>query len=96
MNPTDVFKSLGFGGTVQPPDFSFTGKHAKIGFVTTKVDGKWYVSPTRTLLDDVVATLKLVQPSDLDKGRDWVNQLKDSFFGGSFTTSTSETATTEG
>ena len=81
-NPTDVLKSLGMASDLAPPQFSFTGKHPKVGIVATKVDGKWYVSPTRTVLDDLVASLKLVQPSDLDKGRDWFQQLTQSFSGG--------------
>ena len=80
-NPADVFKTFGFGALDLPttPTFSFAGKHAKVGFVTTKVDGKWYVSPTRTILDDLVEVVKLVQPSDLEKGRDWVQQLQETF-----------------
>lgn len=67
---------LSLFGDVQPPQFSFAGKHAKVGIVATRVDGKWYVSPTRTLLTDVVAAMKLVEPSDLDKARDWFKQIQ--------------------
>lgn len=82
-NPLDALQQ--FGGTggaanLPPaPDFSFKGKRPKVGIMTVKVDGTWYVSPTRTFLDDLVATLKLVQPSDLDKGRDWFTSLARSF-----------------
>jgi len=81
-NPTDILKSFGVSSDLQAPKFSFAGKHAKVGIVATKVDGKWYVSPTRTVLDDVVASLKLVQPSDLDLGRDWFQHLMQTFSGG--------------
>jgi hypothetical protein len=42
---------------------SITG--AKAGVRAVKVDGKWYVSPTRTALDSFVATLKAIEPGDL-------------------------------
>jgi hypothetical protein len=32
---------------------------------TVKVDGRWYVSPVRTMLDGLVASLRSVQPGDL-------------------------------
>ena len=50
-----------------------------VGIVATRVDGKWFISPTRSLLDNLVAYLSLVQPSDLEKGIDWVEALRTSF-----------------
>jgi hypothetical protein len=61
------------------PAFSFLDKTPDVGFVTTRVEGKWYVSPTRTLLDSVVAVLRVVEPSDLDKARDWWGELQETF-----------------
>jgi hypothetical protein len=39
------------------------------------VDGKWYVSPTRTMLEGLVGELKLFQPRDLTTIRDYVQQV---------------------
>jgi hypothetical protein len=38
----------------------------EIGFVAVREDGAWYVSPTRTLLEGIVATLKVLDRKDLD------------------------------
>ena len=83
-NPTDVLgmSPFGFFGNpqeVQPPKLSFAGKHAKVGIVTTKVDGEWYVSPVRTLLEDMVAVMRLAEPHDLDEIRDYFDRLSESF-----------------
>ncbi len=39
---------------------------AKIGFSTVQIDGKWYVSPMRTMLDMVTAQMKIYEPKDID------------------------------
>jgi hypothetical protein len=39
---------------------------AKIGFSTVQIDGKWYVSPMRTMLDAVTAQMKIYEPKDID------------------------------
>jgi hypothetical protein len=39
---------------------------AKIGFTTVQIDGKWYVSPMRTMLDAVTAQMKIYEPKDID------------------------------
>jgi hypothetical protein len=79
--PTDA---LPFGD-LEIPEFSFVEKSLEVGFVATRVDGKWFVSPVRTILENVVAALRLVEPDDLDKGVDWLENLQGLFtesFGG--------------
>jgi len=41
------------------------GMMANTGVVTTEVDGKWYVSPLRSLTDVQVTALKSLQPEDI-------------------------------
>jgi len=48
------------------PLAKLTNSHADLGFVTVRRDGKWYLSPVRTVLDDATALTKVLQPSDLD------------------------------
>jgi hypothetical protein len=50
----------------------------------TRVDGKWYVSPVRTVLDSLVAELHLFQRSDLEKLGDYVSDVFESMFTPSF------------
>ena len=83
-NPTDALGVTPFGlfgdpTQVTPPKLSFTGKTARVGIVTTKVDGQWYVSPVRTVLDDLVAVMRLAEPHDLDEIRDYFDRLTSSF-----------------
>lgn len=91
-DPTSVLGLLGgglpFGGlpeldaeTMTPPSLSFDGEQPDVGIVTTEVDGRWYISPTRTLLDTLVESLELFQRSDLDALRDYVGGLFGSFRG---------------
>lgn len=86
--PTDALGFTPFGffgaraGDVEPPTLSFADKQASVGFVTTRVDGKWYVSPVRTVLEDLVAIMRLAQPSDLDAIRDYFERLSASFSSG--------------
>jgi hypothetical protein len=80
-NPGQLVSGLGMGVTseLQPPKLSFTGKKVDVGIETTKVDGKWYVSPTRTGLLGTVKLLRLVQRSDLTALRDYYKKLFESF-----------------
>jgi hypothetical protein len=86
--PTDALGLTPFGffgaraGDVEPPQLSFADKQAPVGFVTTRVAGKWYVSPVRTVLVDLVAIMRLVQRSDLDAIRDYFDRLSASFSSG--------------
>lgn len=43
---------------------------ASLGFVTVRRDGLWYVSPTRTMLDSMTASLKQLDRASLDCLRD--------------------------
>ena len=89
-DPTEFLRTMGIGANLQPPKLSFADKHANIGIIATRVDGKWYVSPTRTMLGALVAQLELVQRSDLDALRTYVSDLMESF-GAAFTTSVEST-----
>jgi hypothetical protein len=80
----EQYYGMGFGegfDVPEPPAFSFLDKSVELGFVTTRVDGKWYVSPTRTLLDNLVAALRVVEPDDLEKARTWWSEIQESFMG---------------
>jgi hypothetical protein len=56
---------------------------AFVGLTTVQVDGAWYVSPTRTILDAVVSLLRSLHDDALDH----LDDLFDSFFGFSDTMS---------
>jgi hypothetical protein len=62
--------------TPEMPAFSFLKKQIDLGFTTTRVDGKWYVSPVRTWLDSTATVLEAFEPGDLDLARDWVGELQ--------------------
>lgn len=75
----------GLGGLSEaatPPELSFEGEQPDVGIVTTEVDGRWYISPTRTTLDALVETVELFQRSDLDAIRDYFAGLLGAFTGG--------------
>lgn len=79
-DPTQLMSSFGMpAADLKPPSLSFADKKPDIGIVTTKVDGKWYVSPTRTTLVGLVKMLALFQPQDLTAMRDYFTNLMDSF-----------------
>ncbi|MCU1486984.1 MAG: hypothetical protein JWN67_3730 [Actinomycetia bacterium] len=73
-DPAEALKGLGLDG-VEPPKLSFEGKQPKFGIAVTKVDGKWYVSPTRTLLGGLVAELEVFQPKDLKELVSYVQEV---------------------
>lgn len=58
-----------------PPDI-FHGKAPDVGIVVRKVDGKWFVDPTRTVLDAMVSTLRVLDRKDLDAVVDYVKDLQ--------------------
>jgi hypothetical protein len=64
-----------------PPKLSFEGEQPDLGIVTTRVDGRWYVSPTRTMLDALVESLELFERSDLDAIRRYFGDLFGAFMG---------------
>jgi hypothetical protein len=53
---------LGLSGTCK---FSNAGKPA-IGMVAVRREGKWFISPTRTMLDAMTAAMRKLEPADLD------------------------------
>jgi hypothetical protein len=79
-NPSSLFGLYGAGlpAIPAPPTLSSAGKQLDVGFVVTRVDGQWYVSPTRTLLGAIVGFAKVLEPSDLTKLRDWVEGMQQS------------------
>ncbi len=66
---------LGFSNNCKP---SNKGKPT-IGFTTIKRDGKWYVSPTRTMLDSITAVMKKLEPKDIDCLSDQIEKSIKSF-----------------
>lgn len=54
------------------------GKKPRIGFTTVKQDGKWFVSPTRTVLDGMTAYLRIISKDDVAK---YEKQIKDTISG---------------
>ena len=59
---TSPFGTLGMFGSSAGEPFAIT---------VTQVDGRWYVSPVRTVLDSLVEGLRRLQPSDLEKWGSW-------------------------
>ncbi len=43
----------------------------QLAITVVEVNGRWYVSPVRTLLDTVVISLERLKPSDVDKWGTW-------------------------
>jgi hypothetical protein len=52
-----------------------------VGFVCVKVGGSWYVSPTRTVLEDITAVLRTLKPSDLTSLMRVFQHFSGGFFG---------------
>ena len=46
-----------------------------LGIATVRRDGKWYVSPIRTMLDNVVATLRVLDRADIDALREFAGKF---------------------
>ena len=65
-----------------------TGKRPAIGFAVIKRNGSWFVSPTRTMLDAVTATLKIISKDDLNTIEKQVKDTINSLQNGASTTST--------
>lgn len=73
-DPRSLLDQLGvpFGTNVLPPALDVD--KPELGFVTVKVGGSWYVSPTRTVLRNLVALLRVLDGDDLEHVRDFVEQ----------------------
>ena len=71
----------------------------QLAITVVQVDGRWYVSPVRTLLDTVVSSLQHLKPSDLDKWGSWFSNLGNpcatTDSGSSSSSSSSTTQTTD-
>lgn len=55
------------------------GRKADLGIVVVRRGVLWYVSPTRTWLDGMLAMLRVLRPSDLDQVRDFVREFAPGF-----------------
>lgn len=60
---------------IEPPELSFQDEQPPFGIATVRVDGRWYVSPTRTALDALVETARLFERRDLDEIRRYVEEV---------------------
>ncbi len=56
---------------------------ADFGVITHRVDGKWFVSPIRTVTTAVIASLKAVNPDDLAAAVDSLSQIYSDPYGDS-------------
>jgi hypothetical protein len=57
------------------------GRPARLGLVTVKQGGKWFVSPTRTMLDSMTAMMKSFDRKDLDCIKNQIQKTVSSFQG---------------
>jgi hypothetical protein len=83
---TDGVASLGVLGTATD----------QLAVTVVDVNGRWYISPVRTLLDTVVSSLQRLKPADVDKWGSWFSDLGGSCGtsdSGSPDSSTSQTTT---
>ena len=68
----ELFEQFFPGGPT--PDLDI--EQPALGIATVRRDGKWYVSPIRTTLDNVIATLKVLDRGDLDALRDFIGEFE--------------------
>jgi hypothetical protein len=54
----------------------------EIGIAAVREDGSWYVSPSRTVLDAIIAILKALQPKTLDELKQFFQSFAFGDFGG--------------
>ena len=71
----------GSSSTISPFGAFGTGDATNIGVTVVQVDGKWYVSPTRTVLDALLIGLHNLQRQDLEKVIDFFDSMSSSTFG---------------
>ncbi len=69
-----------------PEAFQFA--RGEQGFVVVRRNGNWYISPTRTILEAFVSTLKAMKPGDLEKLADFFQDLGMGFAEGFSSSST--------
>jgi hypothetical protein len=63
-DPSALLGNLGVAGLPGLGQLG-AGATADVGIRVVKVDGKWYVSPVRTVLDGVVSSFDAIKPGDL-------------------------------
>ncbi|MGE0796397.1 MAG: hypothetical protein AB7H43_09540 [Acidimicrobiia bacterium] len=68
-DPTALLGELGLAvpGFRPPPTTAGGGPTPDVGIRAVRVDGRWYVSPVRTVLDAVVASVRTLEPADLEE-----------------------------
>jgi hypothetical protein len=71
----DVDDELYFGGSLFPALPS-----TSLAFTVVERDGKWFVSPVRTVLDSAVGALEALEPGDIEDMGAWLSE----FFGSSY------------
>ena len=73
--------SLSTGGLNYGQACAAQQRKPNFGMIVVKRDGKWFVSPTRTLLDSMTALMKTVDRSDLDCIRTEIEKSVDTLQG---------------
>ena len=72
---------LSSGGLEFGQECAADAKRPEFGMVTVKRNGKWYISPTRTMLDSMTALMKVIDRKDLDCIRDQIEKSASSLQG---------------
>jgi len=99
FNSCDDQSGIGMfgGGLFSLPTQAVTSTNtADFGVITHKVDGKWFVSPIRTVTTAIITSLKATNPDDLAAAVDSVSQLFSGQFAGSESVSTFGSAEGQG
>ena len=84
-NPMDALTDTPFGFFFASPDIEppqIGSGQPEGGIVAHQVDGKWYISPTRTGLHNLVAVARILDRQDLDEIRAYVEEVFASFESG--------------
>jgi hypothetical protein len=68
-DPQSMFGPGFEGGELDAPPIDFGGLEA--GFMTVEVGGRWYLSPTRTVLGGLVSVLRVIPDDGLPDLVDW-------------------------
>jgi len=98
-NSCDDQSGLGIfgGGLFMMPAQAVSGAgSADFGVITHRVDGKWFVSPIRTVTTAIITSLKAVNPDDLATALDSLSELFSGQFAGSDSVSTFGSAEGQG
>jgi len=71
-NPEQFLSQFGIP-PIQLPKIDI--KNPAVGFVTVQRDGDWYVSPTRTVLEDIAGVMRVLDRSHLDQFKKFAEQM---------------------